>query len=42
MRKLFYLFVVLSIVSCKKTPHDYVTLSGEITNLKVDTLTVYG
>ncbi len=42
MKKLFYLFAVLSIVACKKTPHDYVTISGEITNLKVDTLTIYG
>lgn len=42
MKKIIYLMAVLSIVACQKTPHDYVTLSGKISNLKVDTLSLYG
>jgi len=32
----------MSILSCQKPKHNYVTLSGNINHLKVDTLSVYG
>jgi len=42
MKNLFYLVVIMSILSCQKPKHNYVTLSGNINHLKVDTLSVYG
>lgn len=42
MKKLIYLFVALGFVACKKPAHDYVDLSGKITNLNTDTLSVFG
>ena len=43
MKKIIYLVAVLGFVACQKpTTHDYVSLSGKISNLKVDTISIYG
>jgi len=43
MKKLIYLlFIALGFVACKKPVHDYVTLSGKITHLNTDTISVFG
>jgi len=42
MKNIFYLVVILSIISCQKPKHNYVTLSGNISHLKVDTISIYG
>lgn len=40
MKKLLSLFAILSILSCKTEPKDYVTLSGKITNKNSDSLQI--
>lgn len=42
MKNLFVLLAVLGIISCQKASHDYVEISGKITNLTTDTLSVFG
>jgi len=42
MKNIFYLVAVISILSCQKPNHKYVTLTGNISHLKIDTLSLYG
>jgi len=42
MKNIFYLVAVMSILSCQKQKHNYVTLSGNISHLKIDTLSLFG
>ena len=43
MKKLFILFTIIALVSCKKeAPKDYVTLQGKINNASNETLTILG
>ena len=43
MKKLLFLFAIITIVSCQKeAPKDYVTLQGKISNADNETLTILG
>lgn len=42
MKKIFLLFAVIAIVSCKTEPKDYVTLTGKLKTPGIEKLTVQG
>ncbi|MCF6213418.1 MAG: TlpA family protein disulfide reductase [Flavobacteriaceae bacterium] len=42
MKKIIYLITVLGFVSCQNSKNDYVSLSGKISNIKVDSISIYG
>jgi thiol-disulfide isomerase/thioredoxin len=42
MKKIFLLFAVIAIVSCKTEPKDYVTLTGKLKTTGVEKLTIQG